>query len=88
MKGIFEGFGAAGAYLLSLFAFVSGKAEWLGVFSGIAGIILTLSMSLEHYANYRTKLAEAKAAERKLNEQEREAFDSKHDYDAEQKETN
>ena len=67
-KSIGEGLGAIGSYLLSAFAFISGYSELIGVISGLAGAILTLSMALEHYANYRKTLAQARAEERRLEE--------------------
>lgn len=78
-KQLGEGLGAVGSYVMSFFALIS-NMEVLGVLSALAGTILTLSMAAVHYAEYRKKMAEAKAAERQeriLEEQDKENEETK-----------
>lgn len=66
MRNILQGGAAVGAYFVSGVAFVTHANEWVAVISGICGAFLTFTIGLVNYAEYKAKMADVKAKEKKL----------------------
>lgn len=49
--------GQISAYSVSVASFVTTVSDWIGILSGLAGVVLTLTIA---WGNYKIKLAEAR----------------------------
>ena len=87
LKGVSNALAVFGAYGISLAEF-TGMVDlplWVGVFSALAGTVLTGTLILIRLAEFRLKMAEARRAEMENEKYEHENTDKNKDEKADEK---